>query len=247
MLREEGVLSTRALTEALQVSHMTVRRDIAALQATGLAVPVQGGVRLAGRAPKEPPSQRSVRIHLETSSKQAIARAASGHVSDEMTVFLDAGTTCEAVVPHLAGFSGLTVITSDFNTALALASHEAIDVIHTGGVLDRDRSSATGPLAAATVSRLVIDLYLASTGSWDAALGITVPVADTALLKRAILDSSAVSVLLADSTKFGSLERYRVCELEELSLVITDDRLPKANREEITRRGVVLEIVNPDS
>lgn len=243
MLREEGVLSTRALTEAMQVSHMTVRRDIAALEAAGQVVAVQGGVRIATRSAKEPPRARTMRSTLEVAAKATIAAAGARHVEDGMVVFLDAGTTCEAVVPHLAGHTSLTVVTSDFNSVNALAHLEHIDVIHTGGIVDRDRSSANGPLAAATVRSLAIDLYLVSTGSWDTTYGITVPVADTALLKRAVFESSAAKILLADSSKFGAFERYRVAPLSSLDAIITDNRLPQEDRDAVTATGVHLELV----
>lgn len=243
MLQGAGVLSIRSLVEAMQVSHMTIRRDIAALEADGQVAAVQGGVRLVERLVKEPPRERVSRSALELPSKAAIAKAAAAHVRDGMIVFLDAGTTCEAVVPHLAGHAGLTVVTNDFNSAAALIAHTTIDLIHTGGAVDAERSSANGPLAAATVSQLAIDLYLMSTGTWNADYGVTVPVADTALLKQAVLASAARSILLADSTKFGTFERYRVAPLDQLDRVITDDRIGADEAATIRATGVELELV----
>lgn len=243
MLRDAGVLSTRGLTEAMNVSHMTIRRDIAALEAAGQVVAVQGGVRLAGGASVEPPRERATRSTLEVPSKAAIAKAAADHVQNGMVIFLDAGTTCEVVVPHLSERSGLTVVTSDFHAVELLVPLVHIDVIHTGGLLDRDRSSANGPLAAATVRSLGIDLCLMSTGTWDVAHGISVPVADTALLKQAALEVSAKTMLLADSTKFGAFERYRVAPLQDLDRIITDDRLTAEARNDIESTGATLELV----
>lgn len=243
MLQGSGVLSTRSLTEAMKVSHMTVRRDIAALEAAGQVIAVQGGVRISERTAKEPPRERIMRSALERPSKAAIAEAASAHVRDGMVVFLDAGTTCEAVVPHLASHVGLTVVTSDFNTVRVLSPYTGIDVIHTGGAVDRDRSAATGPLAAATVRSLAMDLYLMSAGTWDASYGVTVPVADTALLKQTVLAASARTILLADSTKFGSFERYRVASLSDLDGIITDERLAADSQTLVQAAGVALELV----
>ncbi len=244
MLQGAGVLSTRELTDAMQVSHMTVRRDIAAMEAAGQVVPVQGGVRLADRPLKEPPRDRLVRSALELPSKRAIAAAAAARVRDGSVIFLDAGTTCEAVVPHLLTRSGLTVVTNDFNTVAALNPHEHIDVIHTGGVVDHQRLSAHGPLGVAVVQQLAIDLYLMSAGTWSVADGVTVPEADTALLKKAVLEVSHQSVLLADSTKFGAFERYRVARLAALDVVITDDRLASDASRNIQELGVEVQLVS---
>lgn len=243
MLQGAVVLSTRELTDAMQVSHMTIRRDIAALEAAGQVVPVQGGVRLAERPLKEPPRDRQVRSALELPSKRAIAAAAAGWVRDGSVIFLDAGTTCEAVVPHLLTRSGLTVVTNDFTTVASLSPHEHIDVIHTGGLVDHHRLSAHGPLGVAVVRQLAIDLYLMSAGAWGIADGVTVPEADTALLKRAVLEVSHASVLLADSSKFGAFERYRVAQLDALDGVITDDRLPAEAADEVRALGADVQLV----
>lgn len=244
MLQGAGVLSTRELTDTMQVSHMTVRRDIAVLEAAGLVVPVQGGVRLADRPLKEPPRDRVVRSSLELPSKRAIAAAAAERVRDGSVIFLDAGTTCEAVVPHLLSRSGLTVVTNDFTTVAALNPYDHIDVIHTGGLVDHHRLSAHGPLGVAVVRQLAMDLYLMSAGTWSVDEGVTVPEADAAVLKKAVLEGSHSSVLLVDSTKFGAFERYRVADLAALGAVITDDRLPDETAGRIRERVPDLHLVS---
>ncbi|MCW3158621.1 DeoR/GlpR family DNA-binding transcription regulator [Micropruina sonneratiae] len=244
MLQGAGVLSTRELTDAMQVSHMTVRRDIAALESSGLVTPVQGGVRLVDRPLKEPPRDRQLRSTLELPSKRAIAARAASMVTDDSVVFLDAGTTCEAVVPHLLTRSNLTVVTNDFTTVAALSPHAHIDVIHTGGLVDHHRLSAHGPLGVAVVQQLAIDLYLMSAGAWAIAEGVTVPEADTALLKRAVLEVSHRSLLLADSTKLGAYERYRVAPLNRLDVVVTDDRISAEAVAGIRNLGPEVELVS---
>lgn len=197
-----------------------------------------GGVRLPDGAPKEPPRERVRRSALELAAKAEIAALAATRLRDGMVVFLDAGTTCEAVVPHLVGHAGLTVVTSDFHTLDALSRAPGIDVIHTGGTLDRERAAANGPLAAATARALGIDLYLMSTGTWDLAHGVSVPVSDTVLLKQAVLEVSRSCLLLADSTKYGAFERYRVAPLHQLDGVVTDARLGDPDRAAIEAAGV---------
>ncbi len=242
MLRSSGVLSTRELTGALGVSHMTIRRDIASLQAAGQVEAVAGGVRLLEHVGKEPPRQRVARSALEVPRKQGIARTASRVVEDGMVIFLDAGTTCEALASQLLQRSRLTVVTNDFHTVGMLTAQRGPEVIHTGGVVDSDSSSASGALAAGTVRALGIDLYFMSTGTWDVAHGVTTPQADTVVLKQAGLAVAARTILLADSTKYGDFERFRVAQLAELDTVITDAGLPEIDREAVRAASVTLEI-----
>ncbi|MFT4295355.1 MAG: DeoR/GlpR family DNA-binding transcription regulator [Micropruina sp.] len=245
MLRDSGVLSTRELTGALGVSHMTIRRDIASLQAAGRVEAVAGGVRLLPEhVGKEPPRQRVARSALEVPRKRGIARTAATLVEDGMVVFLDAGTTCEALALELLRHRRLTIVTNDFHTVATLSVQRGPEVIHTGGVVDPDSASASGSLAAGTVRGLGIDLYFMSTGTWDIAHGVTTPQADTVVLKQAGLEVAARTVLLADSTKFGDFERFRVAELADLDAVITDAGLPDADREAARAASVTLRIAD---
>ncbi|MET8948977.1 DeoR/GlpR family DNA-binding transcription regulator [Streptomyces sp. NPDC004542] len=237
LLRSTGVLSIRELTARLDVSHMTVRRDIAALEKSGQVVSVQGGVRLTDWTGHAPPRERASRAVLELPRKQAIARTAAGLVEDGMTVFVDAGTTCQAVVPFLAVRKDLTVVTNDFHAAIALCGLPDVRSIHTGGEIDVSSGSSSGPLAARAVGAVNIDLGFLSTGSWDLARGVTSPSTDKVLLKQTVMRAASSVALLADSTKWGIVERFNVTPLGELDTVVTDDGLPPGVVDRVTEEG----------
>jgi DeoR/GlpR family transcriptional regulator of sugar metabolism len=237
LLRSAGVLSIRELTDQLDVSHMTVRRDIATLERDGQVVSVQGGVRLADWEIRRPPRERASRASLEIPRKRAIARRAAELVEDRMVVFLDAGTTCQFVVGHLAARRDLTVVTNDFHTVVALFELPDIDVIHTGGAVDVSSGSSSGPLAVRVVEALTIDLCLLSTGAWDLTHGVTSPSTDKVMFKRAAIEASTSVALLADSTKWGSHERFKVTPLATLDVIATDDGLPPEVVDRIAEEG----------
>ncbi|MGB8384685.1 MAG: hypothetical protein WCG47_26160 [Dermatophilaceae bacterium] len=71
---------------------------------------------------------------------------------------MDAGTTCQSTVPYLAERADLTVLTNDFYVVTSLFEHPAVEVIHTGGVVDPDSGSSSGTLAAATVAAVNVDI-----------------------------------------------------------------------------------------
>lgn len=242
LLRSTGVLSIRHIVELLGVSHMTVRRDIATLEEAGHVVSVQGGVRLSEWSGIEPPRERGSRAALELPRKRAIAELAAAQVADDMVVFLDAGTTCEAVVPFLATHRGLTVVTNDFFVVTTLFDYPGIEVIHTGGVVDASSGSSSGPLAAATVASISIDLFFMSTGTWDLVHGVTTPATEKVLLKRAAMEAASSCVLLADSTKFGTFERFKVTPLDAIDVIITDAGLTDEGRSAVTELGVDLRL-----
>lgn len=238
-LHREKVLSVHQLTELLGVSHMTVRRDIAALEEEGHAVPVPGGVKLATNVPTEP--SRQDKSGLQTAEKRAIARAAAGFVEDDMVVYLDAGTTTLAILPELAGRSGLTIVTNDFVIVEGLASTTAA-VIHIGGFVDHANRSTVGNLAARMLEYLNLDLALVSASSWSLKHGVTTPSPGKVDVKRAAMASATDRILLADSSKYGQFSAYTAVELSEFDAIVTDERLHEHARDAIEGRGIDLRI-----
>lgn len=225
LLRVHGVLSTKVLTDELGVSHMTVRRDIARLEADGLVESVAGGVRLADAGDGQTPTGRRQRAQLQIAGKQAIASEAAARIADGASIFVDAGTTCEALVPYLVRKRNLTVITNDLYSAVALLEHPQIDVVHLGGGVDHESGSTTGALATRMFEVLAVDMCLLSTGAWSLECGLSVRRASQLALKQAAISVSRHRILLADASKYGASAAYRVIGLADLDEVITDASL----------------------
>ncbi|MBD8045270.1 DeoR/GlpR transcriptional regulator [Arthrobacter sp. Sa2BUA2] len=235
-LRAQRVLSYREITELLGVSHMTARRDVAALAEAGDVEVTQGGVLAPTRLLEEP--ARSVKEAADLPAKAAIARHAAELVSDSMTVYLDAGTTVQAMCPYLQDRRNLTVVSNDLATAAAFLEFPGVELICVGGRVDRDNKSMIGRLATLTLAELSLDIAFLSSSSWDVQHGITTPVEAKVDPKRAAMASAEKTVLLADSSKFGRYAKYRVLALEELDLIISDSGLSESAARQIQERGV---------
>lgn len=242
LLRREGVLSIRSLTNYMNVSHMTVRRDVTALEGSGQVLSVQGGVRLAERTRHASPKELESRAQPELPLKQAIAQRAARHIEDDMVVFLDAGTTCLSVVPRLGARKNLTVVTNNFYVVTSLIAHPQIEVIHVGGAVDPSNGSSEGRMAADAIKGVNIDLFFLSTGTWNLSRGVTTPSMDKAVVKVAALQSSTACFLLADSTKFGTVSKFRVAAIENLNAVVTDQQLPQKIKDDICDLGVAVHV-----
>lgn len=237
LLRHEDMRSIQDLAAELDVSHMTIRRDVAELERAGQVLAVTGGVRLAGRMLTEPGHDEKMLAQVE--QKRAMAVAVAERIGDGRAVYLDAGTSTFAVAPLLTGRSGLTVVTNDFAIAAYLMDFPEIELFHTGGRVDHANRSAVGDFAAATVAGLRLDVAVVSCSSWDA-LGVTTPSEAKVGVKRAAMVSSAVTVLLADSTKFGRRALHRVAGLGSFDVVVTDDGLAADDAEAVAAAGVEL-------
>ena len=235
-LRTEQVLSYRQITDLLGISQMTARRDVAVLAEQGRVKATQGGATLVTRLLNEP--RRAEKAVTGLAEKTAIARAAAEMVTDSMTVYLDAGTTVQAMRPFLEQRTGLTVVSNDLSTVQAFLDHPSVDLISVGGRVDPDNQSTIGRLAALTLAELSLDIAFLSSSSWDARHGVTTPVEAKIEAKRAAMVSATTTVLLADSGKFGSYAKYRVLSLDELDTVVCDPALGDDDADRIEALGV---------
>ena len=240
LLRRDNVLSMAQLTEMLGVSHMTVRRDIAMLEREGRAYSVPGGVRDASPRRDEP--SFAAKVVADPSQKAAIALLAEKLLRNDMTIYLDAGTTTGALVPAIRERRGMTVITNDFVILDQLTGSSHVETIHTGGRLDNTNRSAVGRLAAETLHRLNTDLAFMSTNSWDLSRGVTTPSESKVEVKLAALAGASQSVLMVASTKYGTFGMYDVAPLSRYDRIITDDGLPSSAASGIRNLGVVLDV-----
>lgn len=191
------------------------------------------------------PSQEAVvQRPTRTARKQAVAQRAAQLIEDDMVVFLDAGTTCQSVVPHLGARKNLTVVTNNFYVVTSLFAHPHIEVIRTGGAVDSSKGSSEGRIAADAIKGVSIDLSFLSTGTWNMSRGVTTPSMDKVEVKLAALEASTSCFLLADSTKCGMVSKFRVTAIEKLDAVVTDEQLHRETQENIRDLGVAVHVAH---
>lgn len=243
LLRTEGVLSVHQLTDQLGVSHMTVRRDIAELEREGRANSIAGGVQLPGSLRVEPTF--TDKSNTDQSKKRGIAASVAPMLEDGMSIYVDAGTTTGALVPHLFQHSNMTVVTNDFAIVDRLMANTSNTILHTGGRLEAPNRSAVGPFAAKMLRDINVDIAFISTSSWDVNHGITTPHDGKTDVKRAAMDSAETNVLLAASTKYGKYGIYSIAELAAFDRIATDTGLANPSATSIRDLGVELLLCEP--
>lgn len=250
--RQRRILSTVArkkvvgigeLTELLGVSHMTVRRDIRALEDEGRVLPVPGGVRLVERIVGEP--ARTLKAAMHAAEKRGIARAAAPLAPPGAAVYLDAGATCLALAEALAPRRDITVITNDFAVTAYLMRHAACDLYHSGGRVIRENDSCAGEEAARAIRAVNIDVAFISASSWDTRY-ISTPTESKVPVKRAVAASSATLVLVSDSSKYGKVGFFNAVPISECAVIVTDAGLDPRAREVLARCGPEILIARPE-
>ncbi|MGA9860000.1 MAG: DeoR/GlpR family DNA-binding transcription regulator [Solirubrobacteraceae bacterium] len=238
-LRAEGSGNVLELAEVLGVSASTVRRDLKELDDRGLVTRVHGGASVIV-ADLEPALSTRTTEHSE--EKRRIARAAAARVPDNSTVLITGGTTTAAMLPHLAGRDGLTVLTNGLTIAYQLARCPEISVVVLGGVLRHDEMSLLGPIAERVLADFHVDVAFFSAFGIDPVAGLSAANVNEAGTDRRILQRAGSLVALMDSSKFGRRGPVRVADIEQLQCLITDDKAPADALATIGAHGVEIAV-----
>lgn len=224
------------IATTLNVSEMTIRRDIEALDQGGLARKIHGGaMRLARLSALEPGFLLNVDKALE--SKLAIARQALELIQPGMTLALTGGTTTYQLAVALAGelenLRNLTVVTNSLKVTELLYRQQGnsdIKVIVTGG--ERTPSEAlVGPVARMALNNLNTDLCFMGVHGLDADRGLTSPNWLEAETNAAFIESTSRLLLLVDSTKFQVRSLAMIAPLSAVDTIITDASVSSATAE----------------
>ena len=219
-LEAQGVISINELVQALDVSHMTVRRDLQFLEKQGFVVSVSGGVQLTKRVTSEPSHQ--IKETLCAKEKARIGLKACDFIKDNACIYLDAGTTSLALAQNLERFEGLTIVSNDFAVINYLLDNSKHNLIHIGGVVKKENCSTVGHLAANTLASLSFDVAFISTPSFDLH-GIYTPDPNKVVVKQAAVTSSQKRILISDSSKYGHVATFLAVPTQDLDVIITDD------------------------
>jgi DeoR/GlpR family transcriptional regulator of sugar metabolism len=227
------------LAELFNVSPMTIRRDLQALEERGLVESVHGGARSSLQSPFELSFAQRELVNAE--AKRAIGRLAASLVADGESVALDASTTTLQVARNLVGRGRVTVVTNGIKAAAELGHRPGIDVIVTGGQLHQT-ASLVGPFATATIERLRVDwLFFSVTGVADD-LMLAGPSEFDAEMKVALMGIARRVALVLDSTKFGRESYVRVAPFSRVHDLVTDNRIPQAWAERLETSGARLHL-----
>lgn len=240
-VQRAGFASITALSEALDVSDMTIRRDVRRLARDGELRVVHGGVsiphgtlRTAGFAG---------RAEQESVAKRSIAEAAVAMLDVDSTIALDAGTTCVAVAAALPREFHGSVVTHSVPVLQQMLDYPQATVICLGGELLVDSQALIGPRTTAAAEALTVDTFFLGANSVDER-GIYLRGDRERPVKTALMAGASRVVLLADATKFAHTAPVRLAELEAVTTVLTNGPVPPALAERCAGLGVEVVLAN---
>ena len=240
-----GGVRVSELAELFGVSDMTVRRDLEQLELHGWPRKVHGGAVLATSSTEEPGFE--AKSALQQPAKRAIAARAATLVEPNTAIALSAGTTTWMLARSLQGSTAnLSVVTNSTTVADILSAGGGAsgrNVILTGGA--RTPSAAlVGPIADRAIASLHVDRLFLGVHGMDFEAGYTTPNLAEAQTNQALIASARQVVILADSTKWGTVGLADFGALSVADVLITDDGITSDARRALEDRVGELIVVS---
>jgi DeoR family glycerol-3-phosphate regulon repressor len=221
--RRDGKVTVEGLAEHFGVTLQTIRRDLSELSDSGRLERVHGGAILSsGVANIGYEDRRS----LHQDAKTDIARACAAEVPENISLFLNIGTSTEAVARELLGHRNMLVVTNNINVANILAANPDCDVIVTGGSLRRADGGLVGSLAAQTIQQFKFDLAVIGCSALDRDGDMLDFDIQEVGVSQTILRQSRRTFLVADHSKLSRSAPARIASLSQVDCLFTDRALP---------------------
>jgi len=223
LVNQESFASVKAISKRLDVSEMTVRRDLEDLSADGRLTRVHGGARslLGSRGlvmPREFTTAEKHRLHMAEKGK--IAREAAKLIMPNQTIYLGPGTTCEALAREISGLD-VRIITNSLLIFEAIREMEGPEVILIGGDYRASVGSFVGGLAERMVELVGIDkAFVGANGIFGGKIWGSNTIEGNFL--RIALNSATERYVLVDSSKIGRRDFYGFYDLIETDALVTD-------------------------
>ena len=242
-LQDHNAILVADLARRLFVSPSTIRRDLALLEREGLLRRTHGGAMAVTRQSSEIPL--SMRTGERRAEKAAMGRLASRLVRDDMFLALDATTTAASLLPFLARYQSIKILTPSAQLALDALELPNVQVCCTGGWLHKYSRSFIGEAARERMAAFNCDIAFFSARSADLQVGITDVNEEEVYVIQQMLEGSRRRVFLCDHTKLDHVSCRKLWPLSKIDCLITDQRPPEPWVLALADQGVRL--LYPDS
>lgn len=221
ILKERGSISVNKLSQLLYVSSATIRRDLVKMEQRGLVTRTFGGVTLTKKQVDKEVALE-YRIEENAASKKNIARLIIPYIKNHMCIFLDSSSTILHVIPYLRDFETLTIVTNGLTTANRILLETSHAVVVTGGKIQVNSTSMSGPIATHSLSSLHVDLAIMSSSAIDKSFGLSESTFEQASIKRTVVQNSDIVAFLITENKFNKSDLCKTVDLKDIDILATN-------------------------
>ena len=238
-VRQRGFATIEALASTFGVTVQTIRRDLNELSAEGRLERYRGGGGLPSSVENTEYAARRVTLSDE---KRRIGKLAAARIPDHCSVFIDIGTTPEAVARELVAHTGLSVVTNNLHVALTLSRETDFRVVMAGGTVRSGDGAVLGQQTCDTLAQFRVDYAVIGISGIDADGTLLDFDTEEVRATQTILAHAKAVYLVADHTKFVRRPMVKVGTLAQVQILFTDEAPPEAIAALMKEAGVAYEI-----
>ncbi|MDY2788260.1 MAG: DeoR/GlpR family DNA-binding transcription regulator [Atopobium sp.] len=221
------------LSELLDVSNVTIRKDLDALQAQGLVIREHGFALLAN------PNDVNGRLAYHYAEKLKIAKRAAEMVADGSTIMIENGSCCALLAREIAATKhNITIVTNSTFIANYVREFPSINTTLLGGFVQPDSQVVVGPLVRLCAREFSVEYLFAGTDGWSAAVGFTNSDQMRAESVRIMAESANEVIVLTESEKFSYTGAVPLRIQDRPITVITDNQIQSAYVKQAQKLGL---------
>lgn len=246
LLHANGRLSIKDAATLLQVSEMTIRRDLSAVESSQLIRNVNG-ILISYQNPTSQYTDKEYDLlhegTIQNEAKQLIGKFAAQLVCPQDFVIFDTGSTTEQIISYIPAELNFGALCFNRNILDQLSRHANAEIAFAGGYYHKATQMFTSEEGVQFIQNIRANKVFVSAAGIHESLGISCANSYEVPTKRVILKSAKQHILVADSSKFGVVRSSYFCDLDDIDVVVTDNGLPPEWISLLRGRGITLHIV----
>ncbi|KEQ30998.1 transcriptional regulator [Pedobacter antarcticus 4BY] len=235
-LKESGKVSIQELIYLMEVSGVTIRKDLKLLEDKNLLFRTRGGASIDDLYANERTIHEKSLFHRE--QKIDIAKAALGLIGNHDSISIGSGTTVFELARCLYPQKPLTIITPALKIGLELSNRPHVEVLQLSGLIRPNSSSVAGFYAERILSDISCSMVFLGVDGIDLDFGFSITNLAEAALNQKMIDTAEKVVILADSSKFNKRGLGKICGFDQVHYLVTDHLAPAQMVRRIEEKGV---------
>lgn len=236
VLIKEEAMSVSELAELLDVSSVTIRKDLNELEQAGKLYRSHGKARIIN--PFTLNRSVSEKEKMAPEQKDAIGREAAKLIDRDDSIIIASGTTVHALARNIKPIHRLTVVTASLQVSVILSQDESNDIIQLGGMLRHSSLSVVGQYSKSILENCSFSKLFIGVDGIDFNYGFTTTDMREAELNQQMMRAAQKVIVLADSTKFGRRGFAKIGNIEDIDMIITDSGINPNVVKQIKEHGI---------
>lgn len=242
LLQNNEYVNVNDLCQELKVSAVTIRKDLNFLENKGLLYRTHGGASIHNPYTQDTPVSEKEKLFAE--EKLAIGKAAAELIKSGESIIIASGTTVKAFTKQIDKEINITAITASLKIAQDLTSFPNITTIQLGGEVRKSSKSVIGFYAESAFDFLSAEKLFIGVDGIDLDYGLTTSNMGEANLNKKMIEAAQHTIVLTDSSKFGKRGFGKICSLDAIHYIITDDKIPESTKRKLEEMEIKVIIVN---